>query len=286
MEKNPMTNPMKQILVTARDGTELAVQEWGNPSGLEVLLVHGFNQSHLSWARQVSDPVLLEACRFIAFDLRGHGASGKPERAEAYSDSTLWAADVTAVIDATALKRPVVVGWSYAGRVVGDFLRHGGAERIAGVNFTGAVLKNERAFMGPGRANYPDMSSDDLATSIAGTQRFARACFEVRPLREDFELILAFNMMVPPRVRKFLLENRSDPADVLPKLDLPVLLTHGEKDQIILAEMSRFAAGIIPGAKLSVYPTCGHAPFYEDALRFNRELLAFVRDAQAKSKAA
>ena len=35
----------------------------------------------------------------------------------------------------------------------------------------------------------------------------------------------------------------------------------------------------IPGARLSVYPGIGHAPFYEDAPRFNTELAAFVREA-------
>ena len=36
---------------------------------------------------------------------------------------------------------------------------------------------------------------------------------------------------------------------------------------------------MIPGAKLSIYEGIGHAPFYEDAARFNAELAAFVREA-------
>jgi pimeloyl-ACP methyl ester carboxylesterase len=36
---------------------------------------------------------------------------------------------------------------------------------------------------------------------------------------------------------------------------------------------------VIPGAKLSIYEGIGHAPFYEDAARFNAELAAFVREA-------
>src|SRR4051812_23923022 len=117
---------MKTTRVRARDGVELGVQEWGNPQGMELLLIHGFNQSHLSWSRQIADPSLVDACRIVAFDLRGHGASSKPERAAAYNDGKLWADDITAVMDSAALKRPVVAGWSYAGRVIGDYLRHAG----------------------------------------------------------------------------------------------------------------------------------------------------------------
>jgi pimeloyl-ACP methyl ester carboxylesterase len=38
-------------------------------------------------------------------------------------------------------------------------------------------------------------------------------------------------------------------------------------------------ASVIPGAKLSIYEGIGHSPFYEDAVRFNAELAAFVREA-------
>jgi pimeloyl-ACP methyl ester carboxylesterase len=91
--------------------------------------------------------------------------------------------------------------------------------------------------------------------------------------------MLAYNMMVPPIVRKRLLDRSNDPAEVLPSISCPVLLTHGEKDQVILAAMSRYAAGQIPGAQLSIYDRCGHSPFYEDPARFNTELLAFARTA-------
>ena len=43
---------------------------------------------------------------------------------------------------------------------------------------------------------------------------------------------------------------------------------------------AKYTAKMIPGAKLSVYQGIGHAPFFEDAPRFNAELAAFVRSAQ------
>jgi pimeloyl-ACP methyl ester carboxylesterase len=268
---------MKAITVTARDGVSLSVQEWGNPDGFEVLFIHGFNQSHLSWIKQITDAALLKACRIVTFDLRGHGGSGKPTCEDAYCDSSLWASDVTAVMDAMHLRRSVIVAWSYGGRVTSDYLRQCGTSRLAGLNFASAVLKNDKATNGPGRAHYDDMKSDDLAANIRGTRGFLSACFALQPSPDDQATMLAYNMMVPPSVRRLLLANTASAEDLLPSIGVPVLLSHGAKDQIILPAMSEFAAGLIPDAKHSVYPDAGHAPFYEDAVRFNRELLEFVK---------
>jgi len=46
---------------------------------------------------------------------------------------------------------------------------------------------------------------------------------------------------------------------------------------------AKYTASVIPGAKLSIYEGIGHAPFYEDAARFNTELTAFVREANRRN---
>jgi pimeloyl-ACP methyl ester carboxylesterase len=63
------------------------------------------------------------------------------------------------------------------------------------------------------------------------------------------------------------------------KLKIPVLVTHGAEDRNAKVEVAKYTASVIPGAKLSIYDGIGHAPFYEDAPRFNAELAAFVRSA-------
>jgi pimeloyl-ACP methyl ester carboxylesterase len=63
------------------------------------------------------------------------------------------------------------------------------------------------------------------------------------------------------------------------KLKLPVLVTHGSEDGNSKVGNAKYTASVIPGAKLSIYEGIGHAPFYEDAARFNAELAAFVREA-------
>jgi non-heme chloroperoxidase len=271
---------MQAMSVTAPDGLTLAVQEWGNPRGPEILLIHGFNQSRLSWQRQVDDPALAANFRMITLDLRGHGSSDKPLDKERYAHAH-WGDDIAAVMRVCGLRRPVLVGWSYGGNVICDYVRSFGTDTIAGINFVAAATKTDSAFFGPGRKNFPDMLSDDLATNIGGTRGFLRACFERQPSEDDFETMLAFNMVVPGSVRAAIMARPSNPGDALAGIRCPVLVTHGVADRILLATLGKFTAATVPGAKLSLYEGIGHAPFWEDAPRFNRELAAFVRDANS-----
>ncbi len=275
-----MTAAVRAIEVAAPDGVTLAAQEWGDAAGREILFIHGFNQSHLSWLRQVTDLALARAFRMVTFDLRGHGASEKPATRERYIADNIWGNDVAAVIEAFGLKRPVLVGWSYAGRIIADYLRTHGANRIAGINYVDARTGTDPAMFGAARRHFAAMYSNDLAANIAGTRAFLRACFERQPSEDDFEMMLAFNMVVPPRVRAHVLGRPGDTADAMARLACPVLVTHGRLDQIILATMGEFTAKTVKGAKLSLYDGVGHSPFWEDAVRFNRELAEFVRSVQ------
>src|SRR2546425_3843979 len=69
--------PYKPHAVKSADGVTLAVQEWGNPTGREILFIHGFSQASLSWSRQVQGELAKEV-RMVTFDLRGHGGPYKP----------------------------------------------------------------------------------------------------------------------------------------------------------------------------------------------------------------
>ncbi|MGH7833822.1 MAG: alpha/beta fold hydrolase, partial [Candidatus Binatia bacterium] len=73
-QAQPATRPFK---VRAPDGVLISAQEWGNPDGPGILLIHGFSQSHLSWSRQFGgEPA--KSFRIITYDIRGHGGSDKP----------------------------------------------------------------------------------------------------------------------------------------------------------------------------------------------------------------
>jgi non-heme chloroperoxidase len=268
----------KPITVKTPDGLTISAQEWGNPAGPEILFIHGFSQSHMSWMRQV-DSDLAKEFRIVTYDLRGHGNSDKPLEAARYRDSKAWGDEVQAVIDAAGLKHPVVVGWSYAGRVISDYLATHGAGQLAGINFVDAPIKADPALIGDNLKNLPLMASEDLTTNISATRTFLHGCFSKQPTADDYEAMLAFNMMVLPKVRAGLAGRPLDASELVSKLKLPVLVTHGSEDRNAKLGAGQYTASIIPGAKLSVYEGIGHSPFYEDAPRFNTELAAFVRAA-------
>jgi non-heme chloroperoxidase len=269
---------MRKFSVTTPDQLTIAASEWGNPAGQEILFLHGYMQSSLSWLRQLNDPGLADEFRMIAYDLRGHGASDKPLDREGYTEGQLWADEVAAVIAAANLRHPVLVGWSYAGRVVSDYVRFHGLGPIAGVNFVSAVTKSAAEFAGPDYRLIATTFSGD----VEATRAFLSACFLTKPSTDDFETMLAFNMACPAKVRAHLMSRAPNPGDMMGRLTVPTLVTHGAGDRIILPAMSKFTASAAPNAKLSLYDRAGHASFFEDAPRFNRELAAFVRDANAR----
>ena len=144
---------MKIHSVIGGGGVRLHVREWGKNSAPAILLIHGWSQNHLCWQKQYESE-LAEEFRLVAFDLRGHGMSDAPLAQENYTEPQLWADDIAAIIKQLGLDRPVLVGWSYAGFIVCDYIRAYGQNAIAGINFVGAaVTLDSSAFgvlIGPG----------------------------------------------------------------------------------------------------------------------------------------
>jgi non-heme chloroperoxidase len=268
----------KPLNVTTPDGLTISAQEYGKPNGPGIVFIHGFSQSHLSWMRQ-TDSDLTKEFHIVTYDLRGHGNSDKPLEAARYRDSKAWGDEVQAVIDAAGLKRPVLVGWSYAGRVISDYVATHGTGGISGIDFVDASIKFVPEYVGENLKNLPLMASEDMLTNINATRVFLHGCFSKQPSAEDFEIMLAFNMMVPPKVRAGLSGRPLDATEIMSKLTIPVLVSHGAEDKNAKVETAKYTASVIPGAKLSIYDGTGHSPFYEDAPRFNSELAALVRTA-------
>jgi pimeloyl-ACP methyl ester carboxylesterase len=219
---------------------------------------------------------LAERFRIVTFDLRGHGLSEKPSGLEHYADEQLWAKDVAAVIAKTGLGRPVLVAWSYGGFVVGDYLRAYGDGAIGGIDLVGAaVILGPPAFddLGPGMLdNAQGMCVPDLAANTAAVQRFLRACTSQRLDDEDSVTTLAWNMVVPPDVRGALISREIDGREPLARVSVPVLVTHGREDAIVLPSMAELSLASCPHAVASWYDGFGHMPFWEAPERFDAEL--------------
>jgi non-heme chloroperoxidase len=265
--------------VRGGDGLSLHVREWGDPQGPPIVFVHGWSQSQLCWSRQVAG-ALAEDFRIVTFDLRGHGMSEKPLDSEAYLDARLWAEDLAAVIDQVAPDRPVLVAWSYGGFVVTDYLRAYGEEAIAGVNLVGSAVLLQPGFdhIGPGLLeNAGDACVPDLATNIAAIRRFLSVSTAQPLSADDSSTALCWNMAVPPEVRGALLARAIDADDVLSRMSLPVLVTHGRADAIVLPSMAEHVLDVCRTARASWYEDVGHMPFVEDPVRFDRELREFAR---------
>lgn len=264
--------------VTTPDGVTIAVREWGNPAGPEILLIHGVAQSHLSFIRQMAGDLARDN-RIVAYDTRGHGGSGKPLDPAFYHDPERWADEVQAVIDAKHLRKPVLVGWSMGGRIIGQYLAVHGDKRLGGINFVAARAVADPRFSGTATLGLPAAVPYDLASRIEAASAFLRACFAQQPDAAAFATGLAFNMLPPMEV---LAAIRGWPGNVpatiaaLRAVTVPTLVTHGRADTVVLPAAAEFTAGLVPGATLSWYDRCGHSPFYEDATRFNTELGAFA----------
>jgi haloacetate dehalogenase len=93
----------------------LAVHEGGR--GAPVILLHGFPQTHMAWARVA--PRLAGEFRVIAVDLRGYGGSEAPadDAGHAAYSKRRMAADIVGLMDALGIDRAAVLGHDRGARV-------------------------------------------------------------------------------------------------------------------------------------------------------------------------
>jgi pimeloyl-ACP methyl ester carboxylesterase len=263
--------------VTGGGGVRLRVADAGR-GGRPILFVHGYTQSHLAWVRQLRSE-LADDYRLVALDNRGHGASEKP--GDGYADPSLWADDLTGVIEELDLADPVLVGWSYGGLILSDYLATRGTDRIAGLVFAGAISKlgteDALAVIGEDFLDLVDgFGSTDAEESVDALATFVDRCVhgELSP-RERYRL-LGYNAVVPPGVRTALHSRTITHDDDLREADVPALVVHGEEDGVVLPAAAEEHADLLPDAETSWYPEVGHSPFFEAPERFNRELRSFV----------
>lgn len=271
----------RAFTVQTPDDVMISAQEWGNPNGAEILFIHGFSQSHLSWFRQVRSE-LANSFRMITYDIRGHGGSDKPLDQAYYKDHKRWAEELKTVIEGAKLKKPVLVGWSYGGRIIAEYLMEYGDQGIAGINFVAAFTKVVPEFLGPATPAVRKMASENLAENIENTLSFLKFSTVKALPPDELEMMVAYNMVVPAKVRSYLLARPAPYENGLKKIKVPVLVTHGLEDQVALIPTARYTLSVVPNARSSFYERVGHIPFWEDAPRFNRELAEFVTIANRR----
>lgn len=266
----------KSYTVTAPDGVRLAVQEAGDPKGPPIIFIHGLLGSRLNWERQFSAPQL-QRFRLIAFDLRGHGFSDKPAQESAYRDGRRWGADLAAVIAASHAHRPLLVGWSLGGAVITNYLAIRGDRDIRGAIYVGGVVEMTPSQIPAHPRVYQDMIAADLKTHLDGERAFLHLCFHQQPDNATFERLQALAALAAWPMQRAV-PGMSIPLEQgLGRARVPLLFVYGAEDALVRPEPSLARARQAnPAIQSRIYPHAGHAPFIEQAARFNRELAAFA----------
>lgn len=264
-------------------GVPLHVVSAGSPENPSILFVHGMGQSHYVFHRQF-DSALVDDYFLVSFDLRGHGASGKPWDNSAYGTADVWAGDVAAVLAATGATQPLIVGWSYGSLVALDYFRLHGPDAVPGMVLTGAIgallpfrLPPDD---GPDVAEFKRVReqqfSSDPREQVAASQRMVDwlTSSEIDPAER--EVLRSTTMMFPAYARRAIYSRALDNQDLLPALsEIPVLLALGADDNPVMLEDAALLAAR-DGVSLSLYKGAGHSVFMEQPQRFNDELSDFA----------
>lgn len=259
----------KFSVATSANGVPLNVVESGDPALPAIVFIHGFRQSYLSWSLQFASD-LKARCHIIAFDLRGHGNSGQPWEAGAYDHGQPWADDVASVITTTGVTRPLIVGWSYGGNVAMDFARYHPELPVSGyvlVSTTAGMLKTPAPSPGapPRPTTVPNLAANIRAVDTSTAFLFPPTVDAA--LRDEFR---AASMRVTPFVDRGIARRAGDLNIDLPSsLHAPVTLVFGGKDPIVNPTLAHLVASAMPSASVVSFPDAGHAPFLEDARRFD-----------------
>lgn len=265
---------------TSIDGTNIVYRVSGDPAARPLVLLHGWAQSSACWGEGVLNG-LADSYRLIAVDLRGHGYSDAP--ADGYADPLNWAGDVHAVLTAEAIAaNAVLLGWSYGGLVICDYLAEHGSAAAAGVVLVGAITGIGRGEAGGKvgssmRAAIPDAMSEVPSVAIRALGSFGNALTgPVEGKGAQAQQLFGLTLATPPRVRAALFDRTASHDDLLSSLEVPALVLHGTADTVVDVSSGRHAASLIPQVTESYWEGVDHGPFVTDPVRFVAEVGAFI----------
>jgi pimeloyl-ACP methyl ester carboxylesterase len=183
-------------------------------------------------------------------------------------------------VEILQLDHPVFCCWSY-GLSLLDYIRHYGADRIAGIHLVSAISKlgseDALSVVTPEALRVvPGLFSTDAADTARNLETFLRMFFARPPSTEEIYLMLGYNVVVPPHVRQAMFSRTVDNDDVLRRMRKPALITHGTADAVVKLDVVERHKALLTHAEIDIMPNVGHAPFREDAQAFNGRLRAFV----------
>jgi pimeloyl-ACP methyl ester carboxylesterase len=263
--------------VATRDGNRLAYVDHG--AGKPVVLVHGWSLGSAIWSLQ-TEWLASQGARVVAYDKRGHGGSDKP--AGGYDFDTL-ADDLAAVLDQLDLRDATLVGHSMGAGEVARYLSRHGSGRVARAVLvaptTPFALKTADNLEGIDRAVYDKLvaalEADPPAYLAAGAPGFFGRNAE--PELVEWGMSIALKASVPALVKCLRAFSETDLRADMRAFAVPTLIVYGTADMPPTALNARRTAAAIAGSRLEPYESAPHGLFLTDPVRFNRDLLGFVR---------
>lgn len=265
--------------VVSADGTNIVYRVSGRADARPLVLLHGWSADLRCWGRAADEL----AARFlvIAVDLRGHGYSDAP--ATGYDDPKNWAADVAAVLAGEGIESgALLLGWSYGGIVLSDYLTAYGTGAVAGVVYSGSMANLGRgvpgAETGPAmQAAIPGVFEESAGRAVRAFGAFGNA--NTGPGADkgpDAQRLFGISLATPPAVRKALFYRTVDNTETLRTLDVPVLVQHGTADPVVPIDNGRYIFEAVPDARASFWEGAQHGLFIEDHARFVAEVSEFA----------
>ena len=273
--------------LTAKNGTTIFYKDWGPKDAQPLVFHHGWPLSADEW-----DPQMLfflsRGYRVIAHDRRGHGRSSQTD---AGNEMDTYASDVAEMVQALDLKNAIHIGHSTGGGEVARYVARAEPGRVAKAVLIGAVppimLKTAA---NPG--GLPIEVFDGFRSALAAN----RAQFFIDVPSGPF---YGFNRS-GAKVSQGLIDNwwrqgmmggakaqydcikafsETDFTEDLKAIDIPVLIMHGEDDQIVpIDDAARLAIKLVKHGTLKTYPGLSHGMAATHPELINADLLAFIRE--------
>jgi non-heme chloroperoxidase len=270
--------------IITKDGTEIFYKDWG--TGQPVVFHHGWPLSADDWDNQMLF-FLNNGYRVIAHDRRGHGRSTQTATG---NEMDTYADDVAALAAELDLKDAVHIGHSTGGGEVARYLGRHGTARVAKAVLIGAVppimVKSDnnpgglplevfdgfRAALVANRAQfYKDVPSGPFYGFNRDGAKVSQGVIDnwwrqgmMGGTKAHYDCIKAFS--------------ETDFTEDLKKIDIPVLVMHGDDDQIVpIADSALLAAKLLKHGTLKVYKGLPHGMCTTHPEIVNPDLLAFLR---------
>ena len=275
---------MATVTVGQQNGADIEIYYEDHGSGRPVVLIHGYPLNGRSWERQLP-PLLAAGHRVIAYDRRGFGKSSQPTIGYDYDT---FAADLHALLEHLDLADVALVGFSMGSGEVTRYLGSYGSARISRAALLGAIppflLKTADNPLGVDRSVFEGIKQAVLADRYAYFEDFFANFYNADTLggtrisQAALKASFAVAVQASPLATYACVDTwLTDFRDDLPKIDVPVLVVHGDADRILPLEATAARLpDLLPGSNLVVVEGGPHNIAWTHPDEVNAALLPFL----------